>query len=144
MTSEASPDFAAREPELGGQTVVLIGGSAGIGLETARRARSEGADVILTGRNPDRLSEAALAVGAQRTAAFDADDPDAMERFFRELPSIDHVLITAGGPSYGPMLEMDSAQVRQAISGHVVLALDVARNAVGKMRPGGKIGRAHV
>jgi NAD(P)-dependent dehydrogenase (short-subunit alcohol dehydrogenase family) len=139
MTSEASPDFAAREPELGGQTVVLIGGSAGIGLETARRARSEGAEVILTGRNPDRLSEAALAVGAQRTAAFDADDPDAMERFFRELPSIDHVLITAGGPSYGPMLEMDSAQVRQAISGHVVLALDVARNAVGKMRPGGTL-----
>ena len=139
MTSEASPDFAAREPELAGQTVVLIGGSAGIGLETARRARSEGAEVILTGRNPDRLSEAALAVGAQRTAAFDADDPDALERFFRGLPSIDHVLVTAGGPSYGPMLELDSAQVRQAISGHVVLALDVARNAMGKMRPGGTL-----
>ena len=42
-----------------GQTVVVIGGSAGIGLETARRARAEGADVILTGRNPDRLREAA-------------------------------------------------------------------------------------
>ncbi|MDT5401140.1 MAG: hypothetical protein QOK33_4371 [Mycobacterium sp.] len=139
MTGEASPDFAAREPELAGQTVVLIGGSAGIGLETARRARSEGAEVILTGRNPDRLSAAALAVGAQRTAVFDADDPDALERFFGELPAIDHVLVTAGGPSYGPMLELNSAQVRQAISGHVVLALDVARNAVGKMRPGGTL-----
>jgi NAD(P)-dependent dehydrogenase (short-subunit alcohol dehydrogenase family) len=139
MIGEASPDFAAREPELAGQTVVLIGGSAGIGLETARRARSEGAEVILTGRNPDRLSAAALAVGAQRTAVFDADDPDALERFFGELPAIDHVLVTAGGPSYGPMLEMNSAQVRQAISGHVVLALDVARNAVGKMRPGGTL-----
>ncbi|MDT5110265.1 MAG: hypothetical protein QOE20_2155 [Mycobacterium sp.] len=139
MIGEASPDFAAREPELAGQTVVLIGGSAGIGLETARRARSEGAEVILTGRNPDRLSAAALAVGAQRTAVFDADDPDALERFFGELPAIDHVLVTAGGPSYGPMLELNSAQVRQAISGHVVLALDVARNAVGKMRPGGTL-----
>ena len=39
-----------REPELLGQTVVVIGGSAGIGLETARRARAEGANVILTGR----------------------------------------------------------------------------------------------
>ena len=38
------------EPELRGQTVVAIGGSAGIGLETARRARAEGANVILTGR----------------------------------------------------------------------------------------------
>ena len=44
-----------RQPELAGQTVVLIGGSAGIGLETARRARTEGASVILTGRNPERL-----------------------------------------------------------------------------------------
>ena len=34
------------------------------------------------------------------------------------------------------LLEMDSAQVRQAISEHMVLALEVARNAAGKMRPG--------
>ena len=58
-----------REPELLGQTVVLIGGSAGIGLETARRARSEGADVILTGRNPERLEQAARDVDARSTAA---------------------------------------------------------------------------
>ena len=61
-------------PALRGQTVVVIGGSAGIGLETARRARTEGADIILTGRNPDRLEQAALEVGAQRTASFDAND----------------------------------------------------------------------
>ena len=63
-----------REPELLGQTVVVIGGSAGIGLETARRARAEGADVILTGRNPERLEQAAREVGARSTAAFDATD----------------------------------------------------------------------
>ncbi|MBN6050683.1 SDR family oxidoreductase, partial [Nonomuraea sp. RK-328] len=49
------------------------------------------------------------------------------------------VMVTAGGPHYGPLLQMDSAQVRQAISEHVVLALEVARNAVGKMRPGGTL-----
>ncbi|MDT4998176.1 MAG: hypothetical protein QOK12_281, partial [Mycobacterium sp.] len=54
MTSETSPVATQRDPELAGQTVVLIGGSAGIGLETARRARAEGAEVILTGRNADR------------------------------------------------------------------------------------------
>ncbi len=53
MTSATTPVPAQREPELAGQTVVVIGGSAGIGLETARRARAEGADVILTGRNPE-------------------------------------------------------------------------------------------
>ena len=65
------------EPELRGQTVVVIGGSAGIGLETARRARAEGADVILTARNPERLQRAASELGALSTAAFDATDKNA-------------------------------------------------------------------
>jgi NAD(P)-dependent dehydrogenase (short-subunit alcohol dehydrogenase family) len=129
-----------REPELRGQTVVLIGGSAGIGLETARRARSEGADVILTGRNPERLEQAAHDVDARSTAAFDANDTAALERFFDGLPDrIDHVMVTAGGPTYGPLLEMDSDQVRLALSDHVALGLAVARNAADKMRPDGTL-----
>ena len=125
---------------LAGQTVVVIGGSAGIGLETARRARVEGADVILTGRSPDRLEQAATEVGAHRTSAFDATDADALRRFFQDLPApIDHVLVTGPGPSYGPLLEMDPDQVREALGGHVVLGLEVARNAVGRMRPGGTL-----
>jgi short-subunit dehydrogenase involved in D-alanine esterification of teichoic acids len=74
MTSATTPVPIPREPELVGQTVVVIGGSAGIGLETARRARAEGAEVILPGRNPDRLQQAARELGVQRTAAFDAND----------------------------------------------------------------------
>ena len=49
MTSATTPVSGQREPELAGQTVVVIGGSSGIGLETARRARTEAADVILAG-----------------------------------------------------------------------------------------------
>jgi NAD(P)-dependent dehydrogenase (short-subunit alcohol dehydrogenase family) len=135
-----TPAAAQHEPELAGQTVVLIGGSSGIGLETARRARAEGADVVLTGRDPDRLKQAAEEVGAHRTAAFDVSDAAALGRFFQDLPAqIDHVLITAGGPRYGPLLEMDSAQVSEALGGHVVVALDVARHAAGTMRPGGTL-----
>lgn len=59
----------------------MIGGNAGIGLETARRARAEDADVILTARNHDRLQRAAAELGARSTAAFDATDPDALDRF---------------------------------------------------------------
>ena len=125
--------------ELAGQTVVVIGGSAGIGLETARRARDEGADVILAARNPDRLDQAAREIGAERTAAFDATDTTALESFFRDLPTIDHVMVTGPGPSYGPLLEMDADQVRHVLSDHVVLALAVARSAAPKMRPGGTL-----
>ncbi len=136
----ATQQLAGHEPELLGQTVVLVGGSAGIGLETARRARREGADVILTGRDPERLERAALDVGARDTAAFDANDAAALKRFFDDLPDpIDHVLVTAGGPHYGPLLEMDGSQVRDALSGHVALGLEVARNAAPRMRPGGSL-----
>jgi NAD(P)-dependent dehydrogenase (short-subunit alcohol dehydrogenase family) len=140
MSGETSSASMQRAPELLGQTVVCIGGSAGIGLETARRARAEGADVVLTGRNPDRLALAAAEVDAHRTAAFDATDPAALHDFFAGLPGpIDHVLVTAGGPRYGPLLEMSSAEVQEALSGHAVLGLGVARSARTKMRPGGAL-----
>ncbi len=140
MTTAPTPVSTPREPELMGQAVVLIGGSAGIGLETARRARSEGADVIITGRNRDRLTQAACDVGAQRTAAFDATDVGSLERFFRDLPTpIDHVMVTAGGPRYGSLLEMETAEVRQVLSDHVVLYLEVARAAASKMKKGGSL-----
>jgi NAD(P)-dependent dehydrogenase (short-subunit alcohol dehydrogenase family) len=129
-----------RPPELLGQTVVVIGGSAGIGLETGRRARAEGAKVILTGRNPERLREAASELGALSTAAFDAMDPAALERFFRELPTpIDHVMVTAGGPNYKPLFDMDVAQLQRGLSDHLVLPIQVARNARNKVRPGGTL-----
>jgi NAD(P)-dependent dehydrogenase (short-subunit alcohol dehydrogenase family) len=67
MTDTSTATGAAatpREPGLVGQTVVVIGGSSGIGLETARQARAEGADVVLTGRNPERLQAAKLELSA--------------------------------------------------------------------------------
>jgi NAD(P)-dependent dehydrogenase (short-subunit alcohol dehydrogenase family) len=140
MTTENPTASIVREPQLLGQTVVLIGGGAGIGLETARLARAEGADVVLADRDPQRLEQAALDVDARSTAVFDATDAAALKRFFDGLPGrVDHVLVTAGGPSYGPLLEMTAAEVRDALSGHVVLAMEVARHAVGKMRPGGSL-----
>jgi len=134
----ASPSH--REQELLGQTVVVIGGSAGIGLETARRARAEGANLILTGRNPERLQRAASELGALSTAAFDANDPASLERFFVDLPApIDHVMVTGPGPHYWPLLEIEFEQARLAISEHLLLAFWVARNAAPKVRPGGTL-----
>ncbi len=137
--STVTPPPIAREPELLGQTVVVIGGSAGIGFETARRARAEGARVILTGRNAERLQHAAREVDALSTAAFDAADPVALDRFFRDLPTIDHVMVTAGRPYYGRLADMDFAKIRDFIGEHLLLALYVARNAASKVKPGGTL-----
>jgi NAD(P)-dependent dehydrogenase (short-subunit alcohol dehydrogenase family) len=140
MSTATTASPIQREPELLGQTVVVIGGSAGIGLETARRARAEGAKLILTGRNPEPLQRAASEVGALSTAAFDANDPTSLERFFRELPTpIDHVMVTGPGPHYWPLREIEFEQARLAISEHTLLALWVARNAAPRVRPGGTL-----
>ncbi len=140
MSTATTAPRVEREPELLGQTVVVIGGSAGIGLETARRARAEGAKVILTGRNNDRLQRAAGELDALSTAAFDAADPASLERFFRDLPTtIDHVMVTAGRPYYGRLVDLDFAQVRRFLDEHRLLALHVARNAANKVRPGGTL-----
>jgi NAD(P)-dependent dehydrogenase (short-subunit alcohol dehydrogenase family) len=126
-------------PQLPGQTVVVIGGSAGIGLETARLARAEGADVIITGRNPERLEAAAGEVGAG-SARFDATDLDSLTQFFAGLPGpIDHVLVTGSGPYYAPLAELDFDEVRRDLDTHILLPVQVAREAVGRVRPGGTL-----
>jgi NAD(P)-dependent dehydrogenase (short-subunit alcohol dehydrogenase family) len=140
MTTTTAGSPTQREPDLTGQTVVVIGGSAGIGLETARRARTEGADVVLTGRNTERLQHAALEVGARRTAAFDATDPAALERFFAELPEpIDHVLVTGPGPYYARLADLDRERAHRDFDDHLWLAVAVAQQAVGRVRPGGTL-----
>ena len=136
----ASVSLTRPERQLLGQTVVVIGGSAGIGLETARNARAEGADVVITGRDPERLDRAVLDLDARSAAAFDANDPAALRDFLDGLPGpIDHVMVTAGGPHYGRLLDLDADEVRAAITDHAVLALEVARHAARKMRPGGTL-----
>ena len=128
------------QPGLLGQIVVVIGGSAGIGLETARLARSEGADLILTARDPDRLQRAASELGARSTTAFDATDFERLKRFFDELPRpIDHVLVTGPGPYYAPLAEFDFEAARRNLEAHLLLPLQVARNAASKVRPGGTL-----
>ena len=135
----AEGDLVSHQPELGGQRVLVIGGSSGIGLETARLARAEGADVILTARDPDRLHRVGLELGAS-VAAFDALDFDRLRRFFDELPApIDHVMVTGPGPYYAPLGQFDFEAGRRDLDAHLWLPLHVAQSAPGKVRSGGTL-----
>jgi NAD(P)-dependent dehydrogenase (short-subunit alcohol dehydrogenase family) len=125
---------------LAGQTVVVIGGSSGMGLETARRAREEGAEVILTGRNAEHLKQAAADVGARDTVAFDVTDPAALDRFFADLPGpIDHLMLTGGGPYYAPLAQLDFAEALRTLDAHLLVPLRIGQHAVGKVRGGGTL-----
>ena len=128
----------ATAPLLAGQTVVVVGGTKGIGLETARLARAEGAAVIITARDPERLRSVGLELEAS-IAAFDATDLDRVGQFFDELPPIDHILLTGPGPYYAPLPELDFAQAHLNYDAHLLLPLQVARHAAPRVRPGGTL-----
>jgi NAD(P)-dependent dehydrogenase (short-subunit alcohol dehydrogenase family) len=132
--------IGAPGPALRGQTVLVIGGSSGIGFETAHRARAEGADVILTARDPERLAAAASQIAPKSTSAFDAHDPTALDAFFDGLAEpVDQVMVTAGRPYYGRVADLDLDEARQALAASAVLMIGTARRAVDNVRPGGSI-----
>jgi NAD(P)-dependent dehydrogenase (short-subunit alcohol dehydrogenase family) len=125
---------------LAGQTVLIIGGSSGIGRATAVRARAAGAQIILTGRDPGRLEQAAAQLGALRTARLDLGNPAGLEPFFGSLSSpIDHLLVTGGGPIYAPIADLDFDLARRVLDEHLLGALRIARASVNRVRPGGSL-----
>ena len=140
MTTATDTSATVREPALLGQTVLVIGGSAGIGLATAHLVHAEGAHVVLTGRDPQRLERVAAELGARGHDAFDAHDPRSLDEFFRSLTApVDHVMVTAGGPYYAPLADMDVADACRYLAAHVGLTLQVARCAAQIVRPGGTL-----
>lgn len=138
METTTAPSRA--EAKLLGQTVIVVGGSSGIGLETAREARAEGARVILTARNRERLESAAQELEAYGTAAFDASDMMALEQFFARLTEpIDHVMVTAGGPTYVPLDAMKLDDTRKHFDDRLSVVLGTALFSRGKIRAGGSL-----
>ncbi|WP_369222732.1 SDR family oxidoreductase [Streptomyces sp. R39] len=133
-------ELSAAHGELAGQTVVVVGGSAGIGLETARQVRTAGGDVVLVARNAERLRRAADELRPLGTAVLDAQDTGHLERFLGELPGrVDHVLVTAGSPSYTPLSELDLTDAARDFGGRIAMMLAVARAGRQKVRAGGTL-----
>lgn len=135
-TAEPAPSGGS----LADQVVVVIGGSSGIGLETALQARSAGARVILTGRDPERLEQAGRQVSAVFTATLDLSDAAAPQRFFGELETpVDHVLVSGGGPFYAPIAELDFDRALRVLDEHLLGSLRVATACAARVRPGGSL-----
>ena len=124
--------------QLEGQTVVVLGGTSGIGLETARRAHEAGAEVILTARDPERLHQVGQELSAS-IAAFDLGDASRLSRFFENLPrQVDHVLVSGAGPQYASLAKLDPAPIQPGVE-RIVLSVQVARLAKGAVRRGGSL-----
>ncbi|MDX1540388.1 MAG: SDR family NAD(P)-dependent oxidoreductase, partial [Geminicoccaceae bacterium] len=126
---------------LQGRIAVVVGGSSGIGLATARRLEAEGALPVLVGRSQDKLREAA-GTFEHRVAyhAVDVGDASATERLFETIGTFDHLVIAAGGnPAWGPLLELDPDAVRQCMNGKFFVHFHASRFGAPHLRAPGSI-----
>jgi len=79
---------------LAGQRVLVVGGSAGIGLAVAKAAHASGAAVVVVGRDATQLEGARAEIGAVATHVADAGDETSLERLFDAVDRFDHLVTT--------------------------------------------------
>ena len=118
-------------------SVVVIGGSSGIGLATARRAVDAGARVTIVGRDEGRLSSARAELGGDAgTFALDVADEHAVADLFASLESVDHVASLAGTHVAGTVADLDTATMRGTVDSRFGGAIHVCKYAAPKMDGG--------
>jgi NAD(P)-dependent dehydrogenase (short-subunit alcohol dehydrogenase family) len=132
---------------LAGTRIVIIGGSSGIGLATAKAAAARGARLVIGGRSSERLSRAAMEIGgAVETHALDATDEQAVAALFAGLGRFDHLSVlvpTASDKSVSaklaPFLEMEPGLFEIVFRNRFWSQLWGVRYGAPQMSPGGSI-----
>ncbi|WP_031519781.1 SDR family oxidoreductase [Streptomyces sp. NRRL F-5123] len=109
--------------------VVIMGGTSGIGLATAEKLTAAGAEVIVTGRDEERLAAVKDRVAAAEQV--DGTDAGAVTAFFDRVGAFDHLVLafSPGALGLGPLAEVDLADVRGAFEGKLFGYLHAVQKA---------------
>ncbi|GAB3652276.1 SDR family oxidoreductase [Glycomyces tarimensis] len=134
-----------------GRVALITGASRGIGLAVAQRLVSEGASVVITGRDEERLDAAVAGLGEERACGVRgrADDPghraEALARALERFGRLDHLVNNAGiNPAWGPLTGLDADLARKVFEVNVLASLDWTRDAVAAAQPSSVLNMASI
>ena len=123
------------------RTIVIIGGTSGIGRRVAQLAHAEGARLVLAGRDAARLAEVRdefVALGGDISVyQVDAHDEASLRGFFEALPAFDHLVSMVGDVMGGGFLDAPMSAIRHVVESKFFANVSIARLAAGKLRDGG-------
>jgi NAD(P)-dependent dehydrogenase (short-subunit alcohol dehydrogenase family) len=123
------------------QHTVIVGGSSGIGLATARHLLASGARVTITGRDETRLAEASRQLGPEaRAMPMDGTAADALPAQFARIGRFDHLVLALGsGKGVGPFATVSLADVNQGFEEKVYAHFATAQAALPFLNPTGSL-----
>ncbi|MFF4383188.1 SDR family oxidoreductase [Kitasatospora sp. NPDC001547] len=124
-----------------GQHVVVMGGSSGIGEAAATAFAADGAEVVVTGRDRDRLDAAVARIGGRSTGRrLDAADPAALAEFFAGAGTVDHLVVAVSGAAgAGPFAELDLAELATGFDAKFWPQVRVLQAALPHLRADGSV-----
>lgn len=127
---------------LQGRTVVVIGGSSGIGFGVAQAAMGQGARVVVASSQAGRVEAAVGQLGANASgSAVDVQDEADLARFFEGVGAFDHLVYTAGDwrAGAGPLKDMDLAAAAEAFKVRFWGALAAVKHALPHLAADGSV-----
>lgn len=130
-----------KSTSLSGKKIILLGGSAGIGLATAKAAAAEGANVIIVSSNQQRIDKALTGLPAgSKGYAVDLSKEENIKTFFENIGSFDHLVFTAAeNLKLDVIAETDIAQAQSFFNLRFWSMFAAVKYGSKNINPGGSI-----
>ncbi len=123
-----------------GKKIVVIGGSSGMGLATAKAAAAEGARVVIASRSEEKLRQAKAQIqGSVEGLTINVMDEGSVKAFFDRVGEFDHLTTPGSEAVMGPFLSLDTQAARKAFDSKFWGQYHAAKYGAPKIRSGGSI-----